>query len=114
MRIEQYKFGEKGTKYEVVRTILITELINKYKSDKYWLKIYTDLEYNKKKFSVYLMNYKRKKEFGFVISKENIDVYDYEDFIERGGRVIEIDLNDLDDDINNIKTKIKKIIEKRL
>jgi hypothetical protein len=100
--------GLKGMKYEIVKTILMIELSKQTK--RHWLDLYSEFEYDEKTIcSVYLMDSKRKNEVIYQITdKLNLEIY--ESFLRTGGKVIQIKLKDMPDDIYEIRNKIIEII----
>ena len=108
MKIDK-NYGKKGMKYEIVKTILLTELIKTGR--KTWNDLYTEFEYDKDIIcSVYLFNSKDKKEVIYHITDKEIDLTNYERFIKYGGKVIKISLRDMPDDIYEIRNKILSLI----
>jgi hypothetical protein len=108
MKIDK-NYGKKGMKYEIVKTILIIELIKQGR--KTWNDLYSEFEYEEDiTASVYLFNSKDKKEIIYKITNREIDMSLYDRFIRYGGKVIQIKLKDMPDDIYEIRNKIIGII----
>jgi hypothetical protein len=108
MKIDK-NYVKKGMKYEVIKTILITELIKEGR--KYWINLYTEFEYDKEIIcSVYLFNSKDKREVIYQITNKKIDLSLYSAFIRNGGKVIQIPIKSMSDDIYEIRNKIIEVI----
>jgi hypothetical protein len=108
MKIDK-NYGKKGMKYEIVKTILLTELIKKGR--KTWNDLYSEFEYEDNvTASVYLFNSKEKKEIIYKITNKEIDMKLYDRLIRYGGKVVQISLKDMPDDIYEIRNKIIEII----
>ncbi len=109
MKIDK-NFGKKGMKYEVIKTILITEL--NASKEKYWLDLYREFEYDENTIcSIYLFNPKEKKEVIYQITDKEINMDSYTYFINMGGKVVRIGIKDMPDDIYEIRNKIIEILK---
>lgn len=108
MKIDK-NYGKKGMKYEIVKTILLTELIKRGRKN--WNDLYSEFECEDNvTASVYLFNSKEKKEIIYKITNKEIDMKLYDRFIRYGGKVVKISLKDMPDDIYEIRNKIIEII----
>lgn len=106
MKINNYKV--KNTKYEVIKSILIVKLINKYKHIKKWIEIFPELEYEENlTCSIYFVNLKQKKEIIYqIINKQE----ELNKFKQTDTEIIGININNFTDDIKQIESKIEEII----
>jgi len=112
MKIDK-SFGKKGMKYEIIKTILITELNNS--SNKYWLDLYSEFEYDENTIcSIYLFNPKEKKEIIYQITDKKIDERPYNFFLNGGGKIIKIGIKEMSNDVYEIKNKIIEIVTSSL
>ena len=108
MKIDNFKFGKEGIKYEIVKSILIYKLIDKYKDKKYWVQIFPELEYETNVLcSVYFIDLKTGKEVIYQIT----DYIKGEDFKDFKGKVIRISLRNKGDSITKIEKEIEEILE---
>ena len=100
----------KGIKYEVIKVILIEELLKE--KNRYWLNLYDEFEYDENTVcSIYLINSKENKEVIYQISDKEINKDSYEHFINNKGKVVRIGIKDMPDDIYEIRNKIIEILK---
>jgi len=105
MKIDNYKFGYKGLKYELVKTILIYELLEKYKKNKYWISIYSELEYDSNtSCSVYVIDSKKKEETIYMIEELN-KTYKF-----GNEKLVRLNLKKLSNNLEILNKQIKELI----
>ena len=101
----------KGIKYEVIKVILIMKLIERYKSEKYWLGFYSEFELDEELVcSLYFLNKKTRKEVIYEITKDKISDKRYKEFEGRGYEFINIVMKDFPDDIKGIVERIEELV----
>lgn len=101
----------KGTKYEVIKIILVMKLIERYKENKYWLKFYSEFELDEGLVcSLYFINMKTRQEIIYEITKGEIGIERYKNFIDKGYTFVNIVTKDFPDDIKGIEDKIEELI----
>jgi len=110
MKVDNYKFGTKGIKYEVVKNILVSRLLSKYQKKKYWLNLFLELEYSEDKIaSVYMVDNKLNEETIFLI-QDKVNEEGFDGFLNNKGKIIFIDLKKFNDNIKDIEKEIDKLI----
>ena len=103
--------SNKGIKYEVIKTILVMKLIEKYKKEKFWLNFYSEFELEDNLIcSLYFINTKSKQEVIYEISKTQVNPSRYQQFINKGYEFINIITKDFPNDIKGIEEKIEEIV----
>lgn len=111
MKIDNFNWGNNGMKYEVVKTILIWKLLERYKDNKYWIQLFPELEYEEGSYcSIYFVNLKKKIDIIYQITKSEIKSSKYENFVKGGGTVIQINYKRFPDDIKLIEKEIEEMI----
>ena len=111
MKIDNFNWGKNGMKYEVVKTILVWKLLEKYKEDKHWIQIFPELEFEEDEYcSIYFVDLKRKIDVIYQITKNELKDSKYEKFVKDGGTVIAINYKQFPNDINEIEKEIEEII----
>lgn len=105
MRIDN-KFGNKGLKYELIKTILMYEIINKNKKNKYWINLYSELEYEYNQIvSVYYLNSKTTEDIVYMI-EDKPSKYKF----SGNEALVRIDINKISNDLNKMREQIKELI----
>jgi hypothetical protein len=112
MKINNFEFAKKGTKYEVVKVIIMKKLLEKYKDKKYWVEIHPELEYEEGLVSsIYVIDMKEKKEVIYHLSNSDLNVEKgYEKFIKDGGILVKINIKKLSDNIKEIEKEIEEFL----
>lgn len=118
---EQFKIRPRrnvSIKHEVIKTIVVLNLIEKYKKNLYWIRIYTEFSLGKKITDIYFENIKTNEiicyEIQSNISKkwtnETTEFYNnFERMFFKTDWVL-IKENELSDDIEILEKEIKKLI----
>lgn len=98
-------------KYEAIKVILIMKIMEKYKSNKFWLKFYSEFELDEDIVcSLYFFNMKTKREIIYEITNKPVKFHKYKEFMDRGYEIINIILGDLPDSLKEIEDKIGDLI----
>ena len=105
MRVDK-KFGEKGLKYELIKTILIYELFEKNKKTKYWINLYSELDYDYNQIiSIYYLNSKTNESIAYVIN-DKLTKYK----LSGDEKLVQININKISNEINKMREQIKELI----
>lgn len=118
---EQFKIRTRrnaSKKHEIIKLLIVLNLIEKYRKNLYWIRIYTEYSLGKKICDVYFENIKTNEIICYEIQKiitnkwteETIEFYDNFEKIYFKTDWVLIKENDLEDDIEILDKQIKELI----
>ena len=114
------KIDSSMDKHDIVKLLLVRKILNKHKSNKNWIRIYTEFTaLGEKKADVYYEDLKSKEAYVYEIQKDTsakwlkeITEY-YKDwkpsYVDSFDLVI-VDLNKLSDDINELSEQVEEYV----
>jgi len=105
-------------KHEIVKLLLVMKLLNKYKQQKQYIKIYTEFQLEGRKCDIYFENIKTKEILIYEIQKsittnwlEKVkEFYEDYDVLFMKTDFIVVDLKRLSNDINEIDKQLEEYV----